>query len=78
MLPISISSAMEVTLKRPDPEGSMHPGRDLSQRTLSEARHDRIHHSKNTERHSALSVHSHTPKGRSAMSAIIERLGYSP
>jgi hypothetical protein len=42
-------------LRRPDPELDA-PGRDLSQRTLSEARHDRIHHSKNTERHSALSV----------------------
>jgi hypothetical protein len=36
----------------------MHPDRDLPQRTLSEARHDRSHHSKKTERHSALSVHA--------------------
>src|SRR3977135_1897138 len=35
--------------------------RDLSQRTLSEARHDRINPSKNTRRHSALSVHAWVP-----------------
>jgi hypothetical protein len=43
----------------------------LPQRTDAEARHDRIHHSKNTERHSALSVRQHTPKGR-IMADILE------
>jgi hypothetical protein len=37
-----------------------HPGRDLPQRTR--ARHDRINHSKNTERHSALSVPAWVPR----------------
>ena len=54
----SCSEAGSAILSRPDPPGrragTCHNAPPLE-------RHDRIHHSKK-ERHSALSVHSHTPK----------------
>jgi hypothetical protein len=47
--------------KRPDPPGP-NAGRGLATTHRLTERLDRIHHSKKTERHSALPVHSHARK----------------
>jgi hypothetical protein len=56
--------------ERPDRLGET-AGRDLSQRTLSEARHDRINPSKNTRRHSALSVHAWVSRCSSSATMVL-------
>jgi hypothetical protein len=56
--------------ERPDRLGET-AGRGLSQRTLSEARHDRINPSKNTRRHSALSVHAWVSRCSSSATMVL-------
>ena len=68
----AINASAGQGIARPDPSRVENDGPGLATTHRGRARHDRIQHSKNTERHSVLSVHAHTRKG-TAMSTITRR-----